>query len=127
MFQFLGAVRDAHGVVTRTLLIAYAGTLDAATQQNFQSIGEKRRDLFFSRWRRLVISWVVDAWEGLPLRLFQDAMERHVLEPATTKAIGNRPVALVAIPAVVNVDALLDALSNLTLPVGSSDEVGGNN
>ena len=40
MHSFLLAVRDAHGVVTRTLLTAYATTLAPAVQKNFLEIAE---------------------------------------------------------------------------------------
>ena len=54
MHSFLLAVRDAHGVVTRPLLTAYATTLAPDVQKNFVAIAENRRDRFFTRWRMLL-------------------------------------------------------------------------
>ena len=46
MHTFLLAIRDAHGVVTRPLLTAYATTLGSDVQKNFLSISDKRQDRF---------------------------------------------------------------------------------
>ena len=47
LHTFLLAIRDAHGVMTRPLLTAYAGTLGTDVQKNFLAIGEQWRDRFF--------------------------------------------------------------------------------
>lgn len=52
LYQFLLSVRDAHGVVSRPLLAAFASTLTSDVKLNFMTIGEQRRDLFFQQWRR---------------------------------------------------------------------------
>ena len=49
----MGVIRDAHGVVTRTSLTAYAGTLDHSIILDFMTIREKRLDSFFTKWRHL--------------------------------------------------------------------------
>ena len=45
-------MRDGHGAVTRQLLTAFAGTVDATIKKDFLSVGENKRDKFFARWRR---------------------------------------------------------------------------